>query len=167
MAARVHIDIGDVNATDPDPVGGWDVSRWDDPTALWAGSMPNWTEISCRVREVRIDRGRRGVLDLFEPGRATVTVANPDGWASWSPDSPSPLVMGAWLRVRADDQVLFTGAVLRVLDAYTPTGELAAELVCVDPFARLGQVELPARPPRRRRGHRGASGSAASWMRCG
>jgi hypothetical protein len=109
--------------------------------------MPNWTEISCRVRDVRIDRGRRGVLDMFEPGRAGITVANPDGWATWSPTSPGPLAVGAWLRVRADDDVLFTGAVLRVLDAYTPTGELAAELVCVDPLARLGQVELPPRVP--------------------
>ena len=147
MAARVFIDIGDVHAADPAPTAVWDQSRWDDPAALWAGTMPAWVEISCRVRAVQIDRGRRGVLDIFEPGRATVTVANPDGWASWSPDSPGPLAVGAWLRIRADDQVLFTGSILRVLDAYTPAGELAAELVCVDPLARLGQLELAPRAP--------------------
>jgi len=146
MAARIFIDIGDVNAVDPDPTAVWDAALWDDPAARWAGTMPNWTEISCRVRSVDIDRGRRGTLHIFEPGRATVAVANPDGWASWSPDAPGPVTVGAWLRIRADQEVLFTGSIHRVLDAYTPTGELNAELVCIDPLARLGQVELPPRP---------------------
>jgi hypothetical protein len=66
--ARIYIDIGDAMAVDPLPTGAWDLSAWDDPLALWAGTMPNWTEISCRVRGVTVDRGRRGVLEIFEPG---------------------------------------------------------------------------------------------------
>jgi len=145
--ARIYIDIGDVRAVDPVATGAWDINLWDDPLALWAGTVPNWTEISCRVRGVRIDRGRRGVLEIFEPGRAVISVDNADGWASWSPDSPGPIAAGAWLRVRADDEVLFTGGILRVADAYSPGGDLSAELVVVDPLARLGLVELPGRAP--------------------
>jgi hypothetical protein len=43
--------------------------------------------------------------------------------------------------------VLFTGGILRVADAYSPGGDLSAELVVVDPLARLGQIELPASAP--------------------
>jgi len=145
--ARIYIDIGDALAVDPLPTAAWDVSTWDDDGSLWAGTMPNWSEISCRVRQVRIDRGRRGVLEIFEPGRANISVDNADGWASWSPSSPGPLAAGAWLRVRADDSVLFTGTILRVADGYSPLGDLSAELVVVDPLARLGQIELPPSAP--------------------
>ena len=145
--ARIYIDIGDAMATDPHPTGAWDLASWDTDAALWAGTMPSWTEISCRVRSVRIDRGRRGVLEIFEPGRAVISVDNSDGWASWSPTSPGPVAVGAWLRVRADEQVLFTGGILRIADAYDPAGDISAELVVVDPLARLGQIELPATVP--------------------
>jgi hypothetical protein len=57
---------------------------------------------------------------------------------------------GNWLRVRVDgpdgEHILWTGQHRRSVPTYTPWNEPAAELVAVDPLARLGQVSLPARP---------------------
>jgi hypothetical protein len=143
---RIHIDVGDVHAIDPVPTGVWDDALWDTDPARWGGTMPNWTEVSCRVRRVEITRGRATVLQIFEAGRATIEVANDDGWATWSTTAPSPVTAGSWIRVRADDDPLFCGIVRRVVDQYVPGRRPGAQLVAVDPLARLATVELPARP---------------------
>ena len=70
--------------------------------------MPGWTDIACRVLEVDFERGRGGALDAFTPGTANVRIVNEDGTATWQPDAGGVLAPGSWLRIRADDQVLWT-----------------------------------------------------------
>jgi hypothetical protein len=139
---KLFVDVGDAYATDPWPTARWDGTAWDDPVSRWSGVMPNWSELSCRVRTVEIDRGRPGLLDIFTPGRATVEVDNSDGWATWSPDAPGPVTAGSWLRVRADDVALFTGRVRQVADLYAPGRRPGARLLVTDPLARLATARL-------------------------
>jgi hypothetical protein len=147
-APRIYIDIGDAYAVDPYPTAVWDVTRWDDG-ARWAGTMPNWTPVDCRVRSVELGGGRASVLDLFDPTTATIAVANDDGWATWAPNAPGPLTVGAWIRVRTDCDTdpLFTGLVRRVVDRYSPGDRPGADIVAVDVLARLGTAGAPDDAP--------------------
>ena len=134
---RIYVDAGDATGDDPWPMALWDAARWDAEDTRWSGLIPSWADTSCRVCSVLIERGRDSALDTFTPGRAQVVVDNADGWATWAQPG---LTAGTWLRVRADNDPLFVGQVVRVVDKYEPGRPPTATITAVDTLARLGRV---------------------------
>jgi hypothetical protein len=138
-ARRIYVDAGDALGDDPWPTAVWDTALWDDEVTRWSGLTPAWHDTSCRVRSVLVDRGRESALDTFRPGRAQIEIDNADGWATWEQGG---ITAGTWLRVRADDDPLFVGQVVRVVDKYEPGRAPVATVTAVDTLARLGRVWL-------------------------
>lgn len=148
----VELGIGDVHAG-----GGqarWDVARWDNDTARWAGQEPTWLDITCNVHQLRLEYGRRRTTERFVVGAATVLVDNASGWADPNAnDEPGVLTVrpGRSIRVSIDHavygrRVLWRGFVDLMTPTYHPTLEDTVELAGIDALGEVNRTKVKPQP---------------------
>ena len=150
----VELGIGDVRVAPP-TAGLWNVAKWDTAGATWSGTEPSWLDISCHVIAVDDYRGHDRTTDRWDAGTATLTVANPDGWADLqtAPVTPGVLALRPGRSIRwgiavdgGPRQVKWRG----VIDAQHPTydGRVAdtdtVRLDALDTLGDIGRTDLPA-----------------------
>jgi hypothetical protein len=153
VTAWCELGIGDQWA--PSGQARWDVARWDDPEARWAGYEPIWSDVSCEVLEATTTRGRERITDRFVAGSSEVTFRNLDGWAdlTWQhPPATLTLRPGRQIRWGVDTptgrHTLFWGWIDEAIPAYAPGGRRDSTLVyCVDALGDAGRAELAAQDP--------------------
>lgn len=144
----VEIGVGDTRL----PVGQarWDVQRWDAADALWAGSEPTWLDVTCEVRSVDCEYGRRRSTDRFVAGAATIVVDNASGWADPVPPStPLALTMrpGRAIRVGIDHETLgrcwrYRGFIDAVDPTYDPVDTDTVTLSCLDALGEVNRAKM-------------------------
>lgn len=146
----VEIGVGDSRA----PVGQatWDVSRWDNATAKWAGTEPTWQDVTCDVSGFECSYGRARTIDRFMPGMARVTVDNTSGWADPNTTTtPGVLTVrpGRAIRLGVLHQVLGYRCLFRgFIDDMTPTyDEWAGDVVTLECNDALGEVNRAKMSP--------------------
>ena len=73
-----------------DTAGGrWQVSYWDNPTAI-GGYRTVVADITCITYDVTTTLGRQRTTDQFAPGTASLTMSNVAGWADPNPPAGTP-----------------------------------------------------------------------------
>ena len=149
----VQIGVGDSR------IGGsgarWDVARWDDPSATWAGTEPTWLDITCDTISARCEYGRQRSTDRYVPGTATVVVWNPTGWADpFAATSPGDLSMrpgrairfGVWHQ-SFGERWLFRGFVDAMDPTYDPTDPDTVAFQCLDALGEVNRAKVPPLDP--------------------
>jgi hypothetical protein len=143
-----ELGIGDTRV--PTGQAVWDRSRWDQPSATWAGTEPTWLDRSCEVIDAHAARGRERMIDRFSPGTADVTFRNVDGWADLAPaphpPATLPLRPGRQLRFGVDTatgrHVLYRGYVDEAVPVYDPYGLDVVTCNAIDAFTEAGRASL-------------------------
>lgn len=123
------------------------------------------TDLSPFVTQIRIDRGRRNMLEQPEPGRCVITLDATDrrfdplhnagpyngGVSKQRFRRMLPIVVAVTGLLRADGQPftrtlpLFSGWIDDIDYQYGPAGTLfSADVTCIDAFGLLADVTLPA-----------------------
>lgn len=143
-----QLGIGDTRT--PTGQARWDVSRWDDPAALWASTEPTWLDVSCESIYASSTAGRVRIIDRFTPGLGELTVRNVDGWA----DMTGPAVPPASLPMRPGRQVrwgvatatgrypVFRGYIDQADPLYLPYGLDTVTCTTFDALAEVGRITL-------------------------
>ena len=153
--ARPIIELG-VGDNRIDTAGGrWQVSYWDNPTAIWAGTEPLWLDITCITYDVTTTLGRQRTTDNFAPGTASLTMSNVAGWADPNPPAGTPafeqIRPGCPLRIGVDHDEygivwLWRGYVDAVEPEFQPQLGDVANISAVCALGEAGRVwtaELP------------------------
>ena len=153
--ARPIIELG-VGDNRIDTAGGrWQVSYWDNPTAIWAGTEPLWLDITCITYDVTTTLGRQRTTDQFAPGTASLTMSNVAGWADPNPPAGTPafeqIRPGCPLRIGIDHATLgiiwlWRGFVDAVEPEFLPGVGDVANISAVCALGEAGRVwtaELP------------------------
>jgi hypothetical protein len=133
----------------------WDVSRWDDPAAAWAGTEPSWLDVACEVITGTSKAGRNRVIERFTVGSAAVTLRNVDGWADLAgppiPPAALPLRPGRQFRFGVDTpsgrHVLHRGYIDDARPQYVPSGTDVVECQTIDALGEVGRMMLDAVDP--------------------
>lgn len=153
----VEVGVGDARVPIASPAR-WDVSKWDEVGAVWAGTEPAWLDVSCDVHAVDSYRGHDRTTDRWDVGTCTVTVSNASGWAdpSTTPRTPGlqTLRPGRALRwgvsIDGGPRVVVWRGVIDRHDA-TYAGRLAdtdsATLGAVDMLGDAGSATVPRVDP--------------------
>jgi hypothetical protein len=120
----------------------------------------SWYDCSCYVHEAEIFRGRERFTDRFQPGVASITLDNRNGWAdfgdTYAEVATSILRPGRQIRVgvrgpfNADGTVvtrwLFYGWIDQTTPAYDPVLHDVVTINCIDALGEVGQMVAPAMP---------------------
>lgn len=152
--AALYVELGVGSSQSPTTVGVWGSSHWGNAAdARWSGLEPQWGDVSGRVMDVAITRGRVRWTDRIGASTAQVTCDNADGWLTWNRTAVTAqqVRVGSPVRVWAmtPDGVhhdLWRGFLESVADDYKPYERPAATLSCEDALAQLGHVDLPEGP---------------------
>ena len=119
----------------------------------------SWLDVSCYVHEAELFRGRDRFTDRFEPGTASITFSNTDGWADLA-GSPA-VVAGQTLRpgrpIRVGVAGIFDGLIVETrwlwrgwIDQTTPLYDPVEHDVvvanCIDALGEAGSAPAPAGP---------------------
>lgn len=144
----VELGIGDTRMTVGQAV--WNVSRWDNPSATWAGTEPTWLDITCDTLSASCTYGRQRTTDRFVPGTANILVTNVNGWADPNATT-APGILGVRpgraVRIGVVHSVygyrcLFRGFVDVVTPNYDPDEIDLVSLDCVDALGEVNRVKL-------------------------
>lgn len=142
-----ELGVGDTRV--PTGQARWDVSRWDDPDALWAGTEPTWLDTACETIDATANAGRERIVDRFRPGGAEVTVRNRDGWADMTGVvDPAALTLrpGRQLRFGVDTptgrHLIHRGYIDQADPLYQPYGLDVVELTSLDALGEVGRLQL-------------------------
>jgi hypothetical protein len=152
--AELHweLGVGDSNAPTVDTL--WGTARWNAATSHWSGLEPTWHDVTGRMLEANIQRGRRSWLDRIGMSSAVVRADNADGWLTWNsatlgtqdvrPGRPLRL----WARTVADGarHDLWRGFIEGIDDAYDPFERPEASIRAQDALAQVAHVDLPELP---------------------
>jgi hypothetical protein len=153
--AELHIElgVGDSNAPTVDTL--WGAARWSAATSHWSGLEPSWLDVTGRMLEANVQRGRRNWTDRIGMSSAVVAADNADGWLTWNsatlgtqdvrPGRPLRL----WARIVADGahRDLWRGFVEGIDDAYDPGQRPKASVRAQDALAQVAHVDLPEQSP--------------------
>lgn len=148
----VELGVGDSRVAGASSV--WNVARWNDPAAVWAGVEPYWHDITCETFTARCEYGRDRSTDRFVAGSATVAVDNATGWADPNAvEDPITLTVrpGRAIRFGVDHDVygvrwLYRGFVDAIVPRYDPDERDTVELSCVDALGEVGRAKWASYP---------------------
>jgi hypothetical protein len=144
VTAVVELGLGDTRIE----VGlaQFDVSRFDDADATFAGTEPSWIDVTCFTHEMEFTTGRERASDRFEPGFAQLIMDNETGWADLDPDNIATLTMraGRALRIGIDhDEIgrvwLWRGFVDAIDPRYDPEDGDTIRVECIDALGEAGR----------------------------
>lgn len=120
-----------------------------------AAEPSSWLDVSCYVHEAELFRGRERFNDHFEPGTASITLKNDNGWADLTGDSTAVVdrpvrpgrhirigVVGPWDGGPVLTRWLFRGFIDQTQPAYDPVAEDVVTFNCIDAFGEAGLPEL-------------------------
>lgn len=150
----VELGVGDTRGGADEAV--WNVARWD-TAGRWAGTEPSWLDVSCHVVALDCHIGRLRAATRFDTGTATITLANPDGWADVLADPADPATLALrpgrpirWGIARPGEPTRwkwrgFVDVHTATYAGRVPDADLAT-LSCVDALGEVGRVELAALP---------------------
>jgi Collagen triple helix repeat (20 copies) len=144
----VQLGTGDTRT----PVGQavWDVSRWDEPSATWAGTEPTWHDITCETQSYQCAYGRQRSMDRFTVGLAQVIVDNSTGWADPNTVAGTNVLTvrpGRAIRMGVIHAVhgvhwLFRGFVDAVTPTYDPSDPDHVQLDCIDALGEVNRAKF-------------------------
>lgn len=114
-----------------------------------------WLDISCHVHEAELFRGRERFNDRFQPGTATITLTNDDGWADlvgdYSQVESQKLRPGRPIRVGVTGPFdggpivtrwLWRGFIDQATPSYDPVAHDTIVVNCIDAFGEAGLTDL-------------------------
>lgn len=144
----VQLGVGDTRSSSGQ--AQWDRARWDQPASRWSSVEPSWLDVSCDVRSVHIELGRKASTDRFVVGSATIVVDNATGWADPNAvTTPGVLTMrpGRAVRVGIVHQTLgthwlFRGFVDGMTPTYLPTDTDTVQLDCIDALGEVNRARV-------------------------
>jgi hypothetical protein len=152
---RPFVEIGVGSAYTDASIARWDVARWDDPAATWAGTAPLWLDVTCHVLDVSTAIGRQRAVDKWEVGTATVVCENRDGWADFprsmaeAEDDDTLLTVRPGRSIRVGVQVggdppvtLFGGYIDAANPTYDAVDGARMTLECIDAKGDAGRADL-------------------------
>lgn len=152
--ARPFLQIGIGDTRIPTGQAPWNVAKWDDAAALWAGTEPVWLDFPCETFSARCEYGRQRSTDRFVAGAATVIVNNTSGWADpYATTNPASLDMRPGRAIRFGvEHVTFGRCVLfrGFIDAIRPTYEAGTsydevEMSCLDALGEVNRAKIAGR----------------------
>lgn len=153
VTVHAEFGVGDSNA--PELTTLWGAAPWGAPTSHWSGLEPTWNDVTGRLTEANIQRGRGSWLDRIGMSSAVVQADNADGWLTWNAANlgAQDVRPGRPMRLRAE--VVATGAahdlwrgfIEGIDDAYQPSERPKASVRGQDALAQVAHVNLPERAP--------------------
>jgi len=150
-ALHVELGIGDSNAPSVDTL--WGAGRWGAATSHWSGLEPTWHDVTGRLSEVNVQRGRSTWLDRIGMSSAVFQADNADGWLTWNAgtlgaqDVRPGRPMRIWADVAGVHRDLWRGFVEGIDDSYQPSDRPSASVRGQDGLAQVAHVDLPERAP--------------------
>src|SRR5262245_24950097 len=101
LTLRIELGVGDSNAATT--TGKWGTSKWGDAAAKWSGLEPTWLDVTERMLDVNVQRGRARWTERIGMGGAQIAADNADGWLDWNSSALGYVDArpGVQLRVRA------------------------------------------------------------------
>lgn len=147
---HVEVGVGDVHA--PTVSTLWNRAPWGASTSRWSGLEPTWQEVTDRIIDATVQRGRASWLDRIGMSSAVCRADNDDGWLTWNSDT-----LGAqdvrpgrpwriWADVGGVHHDLWRGFIEGIDDAYEPARRPRASVRAQDAYAQVAHVNLPERP---------------------
>src|SRR5436190_15054268 len=123
----------------------------------------SWLDVSCYVHEVEAFRGRDRFTDRFQPGTASITFSNEDGWGdlvgvgpavaaqTLRPGRPIRIgLTGTWTTgtgiLEESTRWLFRGWIDQCVPRYDPVKHDVVEVNCVDALGESGSQPAPQGP---------------------
>jgi hypothetical protein len=117
----------------------------------------SWLDVSCFVHEAELFRGRERFNERFEPGTASVTFANDDGWAdlggTYAQVAAATLRPGRQIRVGVHGpwnpgmapfvRWLYRGFIDQATPTYDPVLHDTVVIQCIDALGESGQSTAP------------------------
>lgn len=146
---HVELGIGDSNAPSVDTL--WGSGKWGGPTSHWSGLEPTWRDVTDRLSEANVQRGRRSWLDRIGMSSAVIQADNADGWLTWnsatlgSQDVRPGRPLRLWADVGGVHRDLWRGFVEGIDDSYHPAERPEASVRAQDALAQVAHVDLPER----------------------
>lgn len=152
--ATLHVELGIGSSNDPHVESVWGEALWGDPRSRWSGLEPSWVDVTDRVMDVTIQRGRGRWTDRIGMSGCVIRVDNADGWITWNAAELGEIEArpGVPLRIRADTADggtwnIWRGFIESVDDQYQPWERPNAAIVCQDALAQVAHVNLPEQAP--------------------
>lgn len=118
----------------------------------------SWLDVSCYVHQVEAFRGRDRFTDRFQPGTASITFSNEDGWGDLVGVGPAvaaetlrpgrPIrvgLTGTWI-TGTDTRWLFRGWIDQCVPRYDPVEHDVVDVNCVDALGESGSQPAPQGP---------------------
>jgi hypothetical protein len=146
----VQIGVGDIRT--PTPLAAvWDQSLWDDAGGHWAGTEPEWLDVSCEAFSCEMAYGRVRTSDRYVPGYASLFMRNESGWADPLGTSGFALLSmrpGRAIRIGVIHQDygprwLFRGFIDSVEPSYDPSTQDTVTLNCLDALGEVNRGKIP------------------------
>lgn len=150
-ALHVEVGIGDTNA--PQMTSLWNRVAWGASAARWSGLEPTWHDVTDRMLDVNVQRGRGSWLDRIGMSSAVARADNADGWLTWNSatlgtqDVRPGRPWRVWVDVAGTARNLWRGFVEGIDDSYQPAHRPQASVRAQDAYAQVAHVNLPERPP--------------------
>lgn len=115
----------------------------------------SWLDVSCYVHTCEIFRGRDRFTDRFQPGTASITFSNSDGWGDLVGVGPAvaaaPLRPGRPIRIGVhanwptggvQTRWLYRGWIDQCTPRYDPVEHDVVDVNCIDSWAEAGSATL-------------------------
>lgn len=149
ITLHVELGIGDSNAPSLDTL--WGTGRWGAPVSHWSGLEPTWHDVTDRMTETNVQRGRSTWLDRIGMSSAVATADNADGWLTWNAGTLGaqdvrpgrPLRLWATVTATGAHRDLWRGFIEGIDDAYEPSKRPRASVRGQDALAQIAHVDLP------------------------
>jgi hypothetical protein len=118
---------------------------------------PAWLDVSCYVHQAELFRGRERFNERFEPGTASVTFSNADGWAdlggTYTQVAAAPLRPGRHIRIGIRGpwsaglapyvRWLYRGFIDQATPRYDPVLHDTVTVQCIDALGESGSSTAP------------------------
>lgn len=119
----------------------------------------SWLDVSCYVHEAEVFRGRERFNERFDPGTASVTFSNDNGWAdlggTYAEIAAAQLrpgrqirigVIGPWAGGPMSTRWLYRGFIDQATPTYDPVGHDFVVANCIDALGESGSSTAPSGP---------------------
>jgi hypothetical protein len=152
---ELHVELGVGDSNKPALDSLWGTATWGGTNSHWSGLEPTWNDVTGRMLDANIQRGRRSWLDRIGMSSTVLRADNADGWLTWNADQigtqdvrPGRPVR-VWARTLADGvhHDLWRGFIEGIDDAYEPAHRPAASIRAQDAIAQIAHVDLPEQTP--------------------